>query len=290
MWVYIIDIIERRNCMGQTKSYWEGKTERAVRAKRYSEIMDFMYHHDISNSVNGTIVTRKNIGELTKTTNPDKRHAYTESILLDTDTVSAIMNKSLYCEKDRICVLNFSSHKNPGGKFLEGSSAQEESLCHESTLFNVLKDEKLSHFYEDNKKGTNRCIYDHAAMWTPKIIFRRDRNVKMCDVITCAAPNATAAMKFYGVKYDEIMPAFIERVRLILLVASNNLADVLILGAYGCGVFGNKPDFVATTFKKLIDNEFNGCFKKVIYAVPSKSNTKNYTAFLNMIHGDITNG
>ena len=39
----------------------------------------------------------------------------------------------------KIAVLNFASFKNPGGMFYNGSSAQEESLCHESFLYNVLK-------------------------------------------------------------------------------------------------------------------------------------------------------
>ena len=38
-------------------------------------------------------------------------------------------------ENERLAALNFASFKNPGGMYMEGSSAQEESLCHYSILY-----------------------------------------------------------------------------------------------------------------------------------------------------------
>ena len=56
-----------------------------------------------------------------------------------------------------ICILNFASAKNPGGGFLRGSMAQEESICYVSTLYHSLIQ---SDMYEINKKNTikNKAI------------------------------------------------------------------------------------------------------------------------------------
>ena len=55
---------------------------------------------------------------------------------LNTDSVSAIF---ACAGEGKTAVLNFASYKNAGGKFIEGSSAQEECLCHESFLYNVVR-------------------------------------------------------------------------------------------------------------------------------------------------------
>ena len=59
----------------------------------------------------------------------------------------------------------------------------------------------------------------------------------------------------------------------ILAVAAIHKHDTLILGAWGCGVFGNDPYMVAKLFKRHIDSDhFHGLFRHIIFAVldPSK--------------------
>ena len=57
-----------------------------------------------------------------------------------------------------------------------------------------------------------------------------------CDVITCAAPNKTAALKYKRANSEEITDALISRIDHILAVAYDQKVDNLILGAFGCGV------------------------------------------------------
>lgn len=49
----------------------------------------------------------------------------------------------------KIAVLNFASYVQPGGEFLTGSIAQEECLCHESFLYNVLS--RMTDFYSNKQ-------------------------------------------------------------------------------------------------------------------------------------------
>ena len=68
------------------------------------------------------------------------------------------------------------------------------------------------------------------------------------------------------------------RIKFILDIAKDNHVDTLVLGAFGCGVFGQNPREVANIFKKLLDTSFKGCFKKVVFGIP-KGNNDNLEQF-----------
>ena len=53
--------------------------------------------------------------------------------------------------------------------------------------------------------------------------------------------------------------------RKIAWLAAHHRCDVLVLGAWGCGVFRNDPDMVAGIFRELLgpDGRYWGRFQKV---------------------------
>jgi uncharacterized protein (TIGR02452 family) len=58
--------------------------------------------------------------------------------------------------------------------------------------------------------------------------------------------------------------------------------ETLILGAFGCGVFGQDATNAASIFKQYLNSgQYN--FKKVIFAIP-KSKDHNYDKFLKVFH------
>lgn len=191
--------------------------------------------------------------------------------LLDMDTVSAIieMNKQRK-NNERICALNFASYKHPGGGFLHGSMAQEEALCHESILYNIL--ESFDSYYSWNSWHLNNNLYTNRALFTPDVLFLRNDKIYYCNVITCAAPNKGAAKQYKGISDEDNSKALKSRCRFILDVAESRDVEVLILGAFGCGIFEQDPKEVANTFLELLKNYV---FKEVVFAVPSKINGKN---------------
>ena len=76
-------------------------------------------------------------------------------------------------------------------------------------------------------------------------------------------------MKYEGEERGVIIAqnAMIERMRRILMICAEKKLEVLVLGAFGCGVFKNSPHFVATQWKKLLNEKFEGVFRKVVFAI-----------------------
>ena len=186
-----------------------------------------------------------------------------EQVFLNTDTVSAAIRNE---GRGKIAVLNFADYTRPGGLFLRGGNAQEENLCMESDLFNILNHEALSGYYQYNKENRNRDLYTDRAIYTPGVVFIRDNKVYQFDVITCAAPNKVVAGRFQHVKTEENHRAMQERIRFMRDVAETQNVDILIAGAWGCGAFGQPPTLVAGWFETAF---FRSGVKKIVYAVPS---------------------
>lgn len=62
------------------------------------------------------------------------------------------------------------------------------------------------------------------------------------------------------------------RIENVLSIAVDNDVEVLVLGAWGCGVFGNQPEDIAKAFAALIKGKrakFGSAFKEVVFAVGS---------------------
>ena len=62
----------------------------------------------------------------------------------------------------------------------------------------------------------------------------------------------------------EINPKGIRR---ILSIAKAFGYSTLVLGAWGCGAFGNDPCRTALDFRKALENEFRGAFSDVVFAI-----------------------
>ena len=85
---------------------------------------------------------------------------------------------------------------------------------------------------------------------------------------------------------EEYVDLVYQRINSVLLTAAYYGYTHLVLGAWGCGAFGNDPDVVAKLFRDAIDNfSYNGknvhqLFEKISFAVPySEKNPANYLAF-----------
>lgn len=255
--------------MTYIKEYWENKEWRAEKARLHTEKMEQEYSEEIRDSIANTIIYSADFKSTKKSPGYD-----TKIILNNYNSVGALFEEITYT--DSIAVLNFASYKNPGGMFLNGSKAQEECLCHESFLYNVLKE--FPAYYEWNNNHKNKALYLNRALFSPGVFFEDDEYSLAADVITCAAPNISTGRKYQNVSDEENTRVLKDRIRFVLDIAKENEVDSLVLGAYGCGVFGQDATEVATIFKNFLENEFKGYFVRVIFAIPDK-NGENYKKF-----------
>jgi uncharacterized protein (TIGR02452 family) len=179
-----------------------------------------------------------------------------------------------------LCCLNFASAKRPGGGFLKGSQAQEESLARASGLYSCLL--QAPTYYKANRKN-NRCgFYEDLIIYSPSVpVFRNDNDELIEDpwktaIITAPAPNRGAIRNQKGLSQDEkdeemeilIEKSFKGRIDMILSTAIKFGHRHIILGAWGCGVFQNDPFVVANLFKNaLLQKCFEGKFDTIVFAV-----------------------
>lgn len=108
---------------------WENKEERANVAQKHTDEMKQKYSKETAYSAQNTTIYDSN-----HTFSTFSKEVKPKFITEDLDSVSAIFKH----HSNKTAVLNFASFKNPGGKFLNGARAQEECLCHESNLYNIL--------------------------------------------------------------------------------------------------------------------------------------------------------
>ena len=215
-------------------------------------------------------------------------------ILSQKKTVEAAMPYAR--EGKRTCILNFASSVAPGGGVLTGEQAQEESICRVSTLYFALSDpETAGKFYDYHweliRAGKMNRRNRDDIIYTPGVIAVRDdangeamlaeEDWYEMDVITCAAPDVRQlgdAAQF-SPTLEELRTLHETRWRCILAAAAKHQADVLILGAFGCGVFACPPALVAEAFGAVVE-EYRRFFEIIEFAVPTPDgNTPNYKAF-----------
>lgn len=258
--------------MGDINVYYKNKQARKEQAEKHTFEMVKNYSGLIMTCAIYSQIYSVNFNPKILYKGPDGNN--TEFTLVDKDSVASIIERPL---NEKVAVLNFASYKNPGGKFIEGSSAQEESLCHASFLYNVLV--SCSAYYEWNNEHKNRGLYENRAIYSPDVLFQKGQDKRDCDVITCAAPNIIPSRKYnWGVSDEENTKALKSRIKFVLDIAADQKVETLILGAFGCGVFGQDAEEVANIFMDYLTTTHK-MFKKVIFAIPTDFHTENYDKF-----------
>ena len=179
-------------------------------------------------------------------------------------------------KENNILVLNFANPVNPGGGVRWGARAQEEDLCRKSSLLLSLESNQAQQYYKYNR-SLNTYMGSDAIILTPNVEIIKDVNGELLDdsiivsVMTCAAPMITQGME--RLSYEQYQELFYNRICGILKCAAYWGYQALVLGAFGCGAFGNDAKLVSDLFyKALKEFTFDGMrakdfFHRIDFAV-----------------------
>jgi len=165
--------------------------------------------------------------------------------------------------------LNFAAATHPGGGFLRGARAQEEYLARSSGLYACLDGRRMYAELRDRPDP----FYDDFVIHTPAVpVFRGDAGALLdaswnCGIITSPAVQANGVRKYCPQRADEIEPVMRRRLRRVLQVAAAHDCRALVLGAWGCGAFGNDPALIARLFREELEDRVGDSFDRVVFAV-----------------------
>lgn len=177
--------------------------------------------------------------------------------------------RTLASSNQKPVALNFANAVNPGGGFLVGALAQEESLCRASGLYFCLVHQPLYAYHR--KRGG--ALYTDYVLYSPDVPVFRGEDGGLLDepwslaFLTAAAPFAHQHLQMEGGSADDLEPAFRSRIAKVLGVAAYHGHASLVLGAWGCGAFGNDPVMVAACFREALVGDFRDVFEEVLFAI-----------------------
>jgi uncharacterized protein (TIGR02452 family) len=198
-------------------------------------------------------------------------------------------------DKDpRILVLNLANPVNPGGGVRRGAKAQEEDLCRKSSLLVSLEGAEAHKYYAYNR-GLNTYMGSDAVIITPDVEIIKDEDGNLLEesvivsVMTCAAPIMLYGME--GLSDDQYQAMVYKRITGMLKIAAYLKYEMLVLGAFGCGAFGNDAHVVSDLFYKAIKEfDYDGMqaedfFRRIDFAVLCRSNISyNFKEFARNFH------
>jgi uncharacterized protein (TIGR02452 family) len=189
--------------------------------------------------------------------------AFTETRVQVANETTLGASRRLVARELRPLALNFANGIQPGGGFLLGARAQEEALCRSSALYQTLVGDPM---YEEHRK---RPLPDSTdwAIYSPDVpVFRLDDGAELpqpwlLSFLTCAAPYAPA------IGQPQAGDLLQQRVHRVLAIARSYGHGALVLGAWGCGAFGNDPHRTAMDFRQALEGDYWGVFSDIVFAI-----------------------
>lgn len=286
-----------------------GDAKRALLTKVFTHNLD-IFRDGAYRTENGRVVTLPVSGAFVENSQMFSAPIQLPAEYIKADTQLSVLNVDcIIATRDLVeqgfnpAVLNMASLYHPGGGVLQGSGAQEEELCRRSTLAISLYQFSLpGGRYGDLadmvgvKRRAERYPMDntYGGIYSPGITFFRgtqDQGYVLQEETFQAAVISVASLN-YNPKHghntldngnipESDKPVLKEKIRTILRIGALKGHDSLVLGALGCGAFCTPPAQMARLFHEVLtETEFQGRFRKIVFAIIDSASSNNYKPFL----------
>lgn len=175
---------------------------------------------------------------------------------------------------EHVLVMNFANAHTPGGGFLNGARAQEESLCRCSTLYASISSDAAREMYNYNNNKRDPLDSNYMLLSENVAVFRDftckplpENEIYGVSVVTIPAPNKNGRAS--GVSQRELDRCMSDRIKKMLWMAARKGYRNLVLGAWGCGAFGHDTKTVAQYFYNAFFEgvKFTEFFDTVCFAI-----------------------
>ncbi len=187
----------------------------------------------------------------------------------------------------RVVVLNMASDHTPGGGVKDGSRAQEEELCRRSNY--MLSIDLHENRFLNRDMGGKYNIPEAGLIYTRGVTISRsgsDKNYRWLSRPLNVDMIASAAYDLNRGAISDYENKTKEKIRWQLRAALKAGNDALVLSAFGCGAYGNKPQTVSRLYNEVFQEpEFKGITSKmkIVFAIIDDHNTRqgisNFGAF-----------
>jgi uncharacterized protein (TIGR02452 family) len=163
------------------------------------------------------------------------------------------------------CILNMASPLRPGGGVLTGATSQEEYLCARTTLLPSLKE----NYYR---------LPEFGGIWSPDVLVFRN-HLPLGDTKGELGPGerhwidviSAGMLRFPELEGGEEEVKRLSKsdrsivenkMRAVLRIAAQKGVKKLVLGAWGCGAYGNPVSDVAQAWSRILCGTSNSNGKK----------------------------
>ena len=214
--------------------------------------------------------------------------------VINADTIDAALQlHAKGTNPKNVCILNMANAQIAGGGWMNGALAQEEALCYRTSLSATLK----YRYYPLPEEG---------GIYSPRVLVIRNnmesghglmdmtepKYLPVISVISVAAvcqPPTKTDLNGGRQRYVSGADARLmeEKMRVILRIAAKNGHRQIVLGAFGCGAFGNPKEEVASMWKSVFSEaEFaGGWWQDVVFAVMDTDGRGNFQTFFQRLDG-----
>ncbi len=164
--------------------------------------------------------------------------------------------KRMGVSEPKILVLNMASPVHAGGRVRDGAAAQEEELCRRTSLLMSLESNVAKKYYDYNNAHKTHIGSDAVIISPNTEVVKNAALETLPETFTVSVMSCAAPMMRLGLgamterEYEEMLYG---RICGMLTVAAAKNYSNLILGAFGCGIFGNDAALVSDLFYRAFE-------------------------------------